>query len=188
MNYIKKLIFFFSICTLYSIVAKSQVKLPELSLGKAQNVVLYIGKYYKPKSGFIDTSCINSMVFIKFKVSDKGSIDSLDISKNGPSALKEALKIAILNTNGLWKSTTNEKRLYKNKTFLLPVIFHYQSGCQINKKDLVNVDKNGNLTIMYGHPYGKIDSSLNNFLDFENCRLITLDCILLTPITFSAED
>jgi len=165
--------------------ANAQGFLPELSLRNVSNIRYYVSTNYKANFAFTDTACIHTVVFLKFKVTTDGKIDSLDFSKGAPQELKNGLRMAMLTTNGLWKLSKDELQITGSKTFLLPVIFDYSSGCSTARRDSINVDKNGNVSIVYRNQNANPRYAIKDMLDFDSGRKLTLECVFINPIGFS---
>ncbi|RKR81558.1 hypothetical protein BDD43_1705 [Mucilaginibacter gracilis] len=163
----------------------SFAKAQELSPGKAENIRAYILNKCKISAQTNDTSCANTVIFIRFKVTDAGNIDSLYFTKGGPAIFKQQLKTAIMSTNGLWKLTKQEKAQLKDRTFLLPVILSYSVGCTVAKKDSITVGKDGAIHIVRRNADVNLKMAMEHMLNFESGGKAKLNCVLLAPIAFT---
>jgi|GEM_PF-4628153 len=180
-----KVLFTLSICTsiLLSVNAtNAQEKLPLLSIKNIDFVKIYVSKFYKPDESFIANGCINSVIYVKFKIDKFNRVDSVDVSTNGPSEIKNALRKAILATNGYWRLTEEEKKQIVNRYFIPPFAFNYQSGCSsgivLRKNDpRINEfsEKTKNLN-------GEIYKSVSSMLRFESGSYGAINCILISPM------
>ena len=185
----KNKIIFISLCLIIASIlnVSAQKSLPPLSFKNVGNIKLYIAKYYKPDERFIANACINSVIFIKFKVNVSNQIEALDMSKNGPSEIKEALKKAILATDGFWELSEEEKKAAESKTFILPFIFYYQGGCS---SSLLTSPQNKSITdplLEYINMDKGMHDSINNMLEFETSSSTLLDCTLISPMIVSIQ-
>lgn len=136
----------------------------------------------------IDKLCLITTVFVKFNVSKNGNLINLDFTKNTPALIKEALEKAMKSTDGDWQFSKSGKKKY-NTSFILPVVLFYETGCregtnglalnttaerrQIEYRNLDDTARKGNYAVM-------------DILDFKDGRISELQCILLSPLTFSA--
>jgi hypothetical protein len=154
----------------------------KLSDNVAERVRFYITNNFKPDKGFLNDSCINTIVYLKFKIINK-QIDSIDFSANSPVQIKDALQKAVLATNKQWKLTAGEIQQAGNKMFLLPVIVYYQVGCSpmLLTKEMFDKEKS-KIPINPDIPMHK---ALNNMLKFDKGgNYGMLECVLINPVFF----
>lgn len=161
---------------------KAQNKLPVLSINNIGDIKAYISESYRPDEKFIATACINSVIYVKFKISNSNKIDSLDISANGPQEIKAALKRAILTTNGHWSLTEEEKKQMVNKSFILPFAFNYQAGCSSGVILQQHDPKMDEYRNKMKNLNAEISKSVNNMLKFESGSYSIINCILISPM------
>ena len=139
----------------------------------------YIVENYHPDSVQVINLCQNSCVFIRFEISKDGKVTNLAFNKNIPVFIIKALGDAFKKMEK--RATFSEALLSSRKTYLLPFIYNYQSGCttfynkdqfSIYKKDLagntVDDEQQG--------------SAIINILNFRDKELKFLDCIILPPV------
>jgi len=147
-----------------------------------ERIRYYITNNYKPDKAFLNDSCINTVVYLKFKIDDK-KIDSVDFSGNSPIQVKQALQKAVILTNKLWMLSENQIQQMKDKVFLLPVIIYYQAGCSPMLVTKEMFEKGG--SSIPPNPDIYLHNALNNMLKFENGGSYSqLNCILIKPIYF----
>lgn len=140
---------------------------------------------YKPNNGALADSCINSIVYLKFKIENE-QVDSVDISINTPALIKVALLKAILTINKQLKLTNAEIQQAKLKTFLLPVILNYQSGCTPSSTLTLEMLEKSNMLNKL-NPTTSMRNALINMLKFEKGGAYpVLECIIINPINFGS--
>ncbi len=150
----------------------------KLTLNNIDDLKLYFQDNFNPGEDYIAHACIKCAVFIKFSVLANGKVDSIDISKGAPAQIKEALKKAIIATNGFWEKSLS------GKTLLVPVLCLYQNGCTPGVLDTFP-KKAANLKEAFKPDIikGRFILSVTDLLEFDSKNFSTLNCILTHPFT-----
>jgi len=163
-----------------------QVTMPALDVNRPEAIKGYVSKYFDPGDNFSFNACVNVVIYARYKISRAGKIDSLYVTSTGPLELRNALKKAILTTDGLWKMTDAEKRHVGETMYLLPVICYYQSGCFPGVIDSLPSKTDASLLIKSKQADNMLRNSLSNMMVFENGKFQTLNCVLISPIIFGS--
>jgi hypothetical protein len=163
-------------------IMKAQTNMPAPTVKNPTSVRLFVSKYFNIGDNFNFNACVNAVVYAKFKITKYGKIDSLDISATGPIELRQALKKAVLTTDGLWKMTPEEKVHINEKTYLLPIVCHYQSGCFPGIIDSLPIKPDPTLLTKSKDADRMLRNSLYNMMKFEKSTHQTLKCIIITPV------
>ncbi|GAA4303769.1 hypothetical protein GCM10023183_16680 [Nibribacter koreensis] len=146
------------------VTAQAQIpinNLKELSQAVSTNLA-------KPDWEELDKLCIQSVVFMKFDISESGKTQNITFSKTAPPAVKDMLKAAVntIIVNGHAKEI-------RGKTFLQPFIFMYEVGCQNTLEDRLNKDQ--------------FHQNLLTMLSFEEPLTTPLSCTVLPPLMQSSK-
>ncbi|RZL60465.1 MAG: hypothetical protein EOO93_13730, partial [Pedobacter sp.] len=107
----------------------AQRETPTLTSSNIEDVRNYVSNNYNLNEKTIDTLCLYTVVFIKFKVSEKGKIEELYLTEKTPPVIKAELEKAIKSTNGHWSEAAGDKAYFSGKAFMLPVVLFYGRGC-----------------------------------------------------------
>ena len=111
--------------------SKSQSPLPIFKNG-GPSLNTYLYKYietnYQLKN--YDTLCLSSCSFIKFKISDDGNVTDLHFTYHTPTIIKEIFSKALFSTNGFWSYGVNKRTAKEHSSFVLPVVFIFESNCK----------------------------------------------------------
>lgn len=160
-----------------------QKKLPNLSI-EDPNIALYINSNIKLD---LDTFCLKSIIFIKFTVSKDGEISDLGFTKGSPKTITNALKDAILSSNGHWIIKNKDLKTIKNKVFLLPYIIDLSLGCNIESELQNPVNKTENMAKTIKGLVSQVEGFKSNdaaydILNFDDKNFNVLKCIILPPL------
>ena len=158
----------------------AQNRLPAPTVKNPESIRGYVqSDYFNIDKKFLFNTCTNIVVYAKFKITHTGKIDSLDISSNSPIEISQALKHAIMASDGLWVMTAYERKHINDKTFLLPVICCYQAGCYPGLVTDSILSQRINTKL---NSKDQMRESVQNILKFEKSSYRTLNCILIEPV------
>lgn len=110
--------------------AQTTVQEPTFSGGKLNHPIELIQDNYKPDKQELYKLCLNSMAFVKFAVGVDGKVQDVAVSKDTPAAIAEALRAAVLATNGHWTPKLVDGKPVKSEPYMMPLIFRYQLNCK----------------------------------------------------------
>lgn len=185
----KKIFFIINICCALTFSSKAQGTLSRLTSSNVSDISNYISANYKLKEKTLDTLCLYTTVFMKFKVSENGKIVELVISEKAPEVIKKELRKAIESTNGHWNNIGDDLAYFSKKTFILPIVLFYGRGCEVGSGELeINISEEKR-----AKEYRKLDNTARNanyavmdILKFNGKFLNTLECVILSPLTMGA--
>jgi len=164
-------------------ITMGQKKLPDLSLDEP-NIALYINSNLRVD---LDTFCLHTIIFIKFSVNKNGEISNLGFTKGSPAIIINALKDAVLSSNGHWKIKKEDLSTIEKKVFLLPYIIDLSVGCNIEselqdpKKEQENMAKTIKELVSQVEGF-KSNDAINNILNFDDKTFNMFDCTILPPL------
>ena len=156
----------------------------KLTLKNISDISLYITDNYKLEPEDLDTACINSVVFIRFKILPSNKISELAFSGGAPQFIIKALSKALLAAQVHIALTAGDKKVVGKKTFVLPVIYYYSGGCSVvaAPKDTTKKISGEKELLDVIARQEKTQNSVSHLLDFGDKSVDMLDCILLRPV------
>ncbi|WP_156166671.1 hypothetical protein [Pedobacter sp. BMA] len=185
----KKIIFIISIFCVLTFSSKGQGTLRTLTSLNVSDLSNYISANYKLKEKTLDTLCLYTTVFMKFKVAANGKIADLTLSEKTPDVIKKGLVKAIESSNGHWSNLDTDLEYFSKKTFVLPIVLFYGRGCEVGNGELeINISEERR-----AEEYRKLDNTARNanyavmdILKFNGKYLSMLECVILSPLTMGA--
>lgn len=179
---IKKILI--SICLLIPMITVAQNKLPQLTPKNPEDISEYISTNFKLQT---DSFCLETVIFIRFGVSKKGEIINLAFTKGAPQIITDELKKAVMSSNGHWKISDKEWRIFGKKVYLQPYIISFQAGCSAsqNNNSLADYQDSLRKAILKRDQSRISNFAVNNLLKFDDKEFANLDCIILPPISIS---
>ncbi|MDF3077408.1 MAG: hypothetical protein K0S09_1297 [Sphingobacteriaceae bacterium] len=182
-NDMKKLFFLF---LLLANITYAQTRNQQLTLKHPEEIYKYFGPKIITDTSMFNKLCVKTATMVCFKVTADGNIDSIDFTINTPDYIKDAMRKALLKTNGEWSFNASEKMLLPHKVFIIPYAIHFTGGCQVPSTEFSNDKKREKARSAPQHPFSKkMDDSFDmfgNLLNFEKKTYAALDCIILPPI------
>lgn len=184
----KKIATIFVFLLLLAAGSYAQDKRPNLTFSNIDQVGAYVSDHFSIDEKIMDTLCLFTSVFVKFNVSEKGKISNLGFTIGTPAFITNALKKAIESTNGHWKIDKSEKRL-TTTTYILPVVLYYGLGCKEGTGGIdVNItpERRAREYVKLNNTALNSSYAVQNILDFDTGKANWLRCLILPPISFSA--
>ena len=150
-------------------------------ISRIEDIKTVLLKNYKIEQGFLDTACLNTVIMFKFKIVDK-KLDSIEFTKSIPLPIKKAILNAV-QSHKIEFQLNNTK--YENKTVLIPLHFVYYTGCQV-PSTAITIDTAGKIQFS-GNMGNKesLDTALLYLLNLESGSKVLMDCVLLSPMSFT---
>jgi hypothetical protein len=182
----KKIIIIISIFCVLTFNSKAQGTLTTLTSLNVSDISNYISANYKLKEKTLDTLCLYTTVFMKFKVTANGKIAGLALSEKTPDVIKKGLEKAIESSNGHWSNIDTDLKYFSKNTFILPIVLFYGRGC-------VGGDGELSLTVPvedWRKIYKTMRSSNYAVLDilkFKDKYLDSFECVILAPFKLGDE-
>jgi len=178
-----------SLITILPFFGLAQEQKTTLRSSNIEDVRNYVSNSYNLKQKALDTLCLYTVVFIKFKVSEKGKIEELYLTEKTPPVIKAELEKAIKSTNGHWSEAAGDKTYFSGKAFMLPVVLFYGKGCEEGNGELeTNITEE-----QRAREYRKLNSTtrnanyaVQNILNFGGETKDSLECVMIAPISFGA--
>lgn len=185
----KKIIFNISIFCVLTFSSKAQGTLTTLTSLNVSDLSNYISANYKLKEMTLDTLCLYTTVFMKFKVAANGKIVELALSEKTPDVIKKGLEKAIESSNGHWSNVYTDLEYFSKKTFILPIVLFYGRGCEVGTGELeINISEERR-----AKEYRKLNNTARNanyavmdILKSNGKYLNMLECVILSPLTMGA--
>lgn len=101
------------------------------SKASSQNIIepVYLSKNYTSVSDFLKQEsriedlniCEVGLILLKFNIDTAGKVQNIHFSKNALPAIKNAVKQALLRTNGCWTARTIESKKVMSKNYIVPI-------------------------------------------------------------------
>ncbi|AYQ34176.1 hypothetical protein [Runella sp. SP2] len=130
-TYVYALIFF-----VLGINAICQDRMP-VFIGEKNNPTEYFSAYVAKrrlelleKADHLDTLCLESICYVKFKVDATGKVFNTDCTVTAPKLISNFLKEMVKSSDSLWKPQLREGKPVESISFLLPVYYKVYSKCK----------------------------------------------------------
>jgi hypothetical protein len=186
--FIKKNILLLAITHVMFLTAFSQNFHEKLTLKNIELISLYVTDNYHPDQNAVNNACINSCVFVRFKISSSGVIYNLGFTKNTPTFITEAITKAFESSQKQIKLTRSDKRVVNKKVFVLPIGYYYSSGCSITDLKTLGADtsysskKQKQLILNKISHQEEGNDAVFHILDFNDKSVDMLNCVILRPV------
>lgn len=162
---------------------KAQDKLTQLTASNVSDIRNYISANYKLKEKNLDTLCLYTTVFAKFKVSNSRQISDLSLSANIPDMIKLSLEKAIKSSNGHWSNLNIDLEYFSNRIFILPIVISYGRGCAGGDGELSLTVPVEDWRKIY-NTVRAANYAIMDILKFNGKNLDKLECVMLAPLSF----
>ncbi|PWS29784.1 hypothetical protein [Pedobacter paludis] len=162
----------------------------KLTSSNVYDVSSYVSDNFKLKDKTLDTLCLYTTVFIKFRISEKGNIDDLTLTERIPDVIKKALEKAIKSSDGHWSNLKTDIEYFANKSFILPVVLFYGKGCGEGNGELeLNISDERR-----AREYRRLDNTVRSanyavqdLLNSNGKSVNMLECVILSPLSIGAQ-
>ncbi|MDQ0967801.1 hypothetical protein QFZ20_003204 [Flavobacterium sp. W4I14] len=178
----KKIIFIINIFCALTFSSKAQGTLSRLTSSNVSDISNYISANYKLKEKNLDTLCLYTTVFAKFKVSNSRQISDLSLSANIPDMIKLSLEKAIKSSNGHWSNLDIDLEYFSNRIFVLPIVISYGRGCAGGDGELSLTVPVEDWRKIYNTARAA-NYAILDILKFNGKNLDKLECVLLAPLS-----
>ena len=159
----------------------AQIKNTDSFTIKFNDIKRVILKEYNVEQAFLDTTCVNTIILVKFKIIDS-KIDSIEFTKSIPPPIRQALKKALrVDKGGL---TLIDGKSYEKKTIVIPIHFAYLSNCK--PASPIQIDSNGAIINPKEKDQTSLTTGLREMLDFDSGNKASVDCIWLSSMYFTS--
>lgn len=115
---------------LTSSIVRSQVKVAsfdEFTDFKGIGLSGYLSLHVSDNHKGLDTLCLRTCLFIKFRISKEGEITNISSNVGAPPVIAEGFKRALLSTNGRWSPHIVNGTPIDSPYFLLPIYIHLRA-------------------------------------------------------------